>query len=66
MKKSKKSQFEEAAAENQDAGLISEFVSFLRTNKKWWLTPILIMFLIFGLLVVLSSTGLAPYIYTLF
>jgi len=41
-------------------------VYFLKQNKKWWLLPVLIMLLIFGVLLVLSGTGLAPFIYTLF
>ncbi|MCO5052751.1 MAG: DUF5989 family protein [Verrucomicrobiae bacterium] len=39
---------------------------FLRHNKKWWLIPILVVFLIFGLLILLAGTGVAPFIYTLF
>jgi len=45
---------------------LGEFVQFLRHNKKWWLTPILIMLLLVGVLVILSSTAAAPFIYTLF
>jgi len=39
---------------------------FLKHNKKWWLLPLLLALLLLGLLVVLSGTGLAPFIYTLF
>jgi len=35
-------------------------------NKKWWLVPIIAVLLIFGLLILLSSTGVAPFIYTVF
>jgi len=64
---SKPSRFEEAAAaEGKRTGLFQEFWGFLRQNKKWWLLPMLIVFLLLGLLVLLSSTGLAPFIYTLF
>ena len=41
-------------------------MEFLRQNKKWWLLPILILSLLLGLLIVLSGSGLAPFIYTLF
>jgi len=64
--KERKSEFEKAAAEYTQEGFLRELWGFLRHNKKWWLVPILIMLLIFGLLVVLSGTGLAPFIYTLF
>jgi hypothetical protein len=46
---------------------LREFWAFLRTRKKYWLLPILIMMLLFGvLLVVAQSTAVAPFIYTLF
>jgi hypothetical protein len=46
---------------------LKEFWAFLRTRKKYWLLPILIMMLLFGvLLVVAQSTAVAPFIYTLF
>lgn len=59
-------EFEKAAAEKDSHGLISEMWGFLRDNKKWWLLPIVVMLLLFGLLIILSGTGLAPFIYTLF
>jgi uncharacterized protein DUF5989 len=46
---------------------LKEFWAFLRTRKKYWLLPILVMMLLFGvLLVVAQSTAVAPFIYTLF
>jgi hypothetical protein len=35
-------------------------------NKKWWLTPIVLMLLILGVLILVGGTGAAPFIYTLF
>ena len=61
----RKSEFEQRANEGQ-VGLIREFAVFLIHNKKWWLTPIILVLLLVGLLVVLSGTGAAPFIYTLF
>lgn len=66
MSERKRREFEQAAAEQRPAGLLAELWGFLKENKKWWLLPILAMFLIFALLILLSSTGLAPFIYTLF
>jgi hypothetical protein len=61
------SEFEKAAAETQGESLVSEFWSFLAQNKKWWLLPLLIVMLLFGTLIWLStSTAVAPFIYTLF
>ena len=47
-------------------GIVREFADFLLNNKKWWLTPIILVLLLFGLLIVLSGSGAAPFIYTLF
>lgn len=57
--------FNELAQETQP-GLVAEFVDFLVHNKKWWLTPIVLVLLLVGLLVILSGTAVAPFIYTLF
>lgn len=46
--------------------VVSEFLYLLKTNKKWWMLPLLTIMLGFALLMVLSSTGAAPFIYTLF
>ncbi len=40
---------------------------FLRTRKKWWLTPVVLMLVLLGVLIVLSeSSAVAPFIYALF
>jgi hypothetical protein len=62
----KPSEFEKASASFQDESLISEFWGFLAANKKWWLLPILFVALLLGVLIFLSSTPAAPFIYTLF
>ena len=53
-------------ARRQRSGLVAELVDFLRNNKKWWLTPIVLVLLIVGALIMLSGTAAAPFIYTLF
>jgi hypothetical protein len=58
--------FEEAAQAQRDRGVFGELWLFLRDNKKWWLLPILLVLLLFGVLVLLAGTGAAPFIYTLF
>ena len=57
--------FEQLADEPQ-LSLVKEFGLFLRDNKKWWLTPILLVLLLATLLVALTATGVAPWIYTTF
>ncbi len=66
MKKQPQSEFEKAAAERPREGFLRELLGFVAQNKDWWLLPILLLLLVFGLLVLLSGTGLAPFIYTLF
>lgn len=47
--------------------ILSEYFSFLKENKKWWLLPIVIVLVLFGLLIVLTKgSALAPFIYTIF
>ncbi|MBI1934247.1 hypothetical protein HYS30_01140 [Candidatus Peregrinibacteria bacterium] len=39
---------------------------FLRIRKKWWLLPILLVIVLFGLLLIFAQNSiLAPFIYTL-
>lgn len=56
----------ERQAEEAPPGLIAEFIDFLKTSKKWWLTPIIVVLLLIGVLIILSGTAAAPFIYTLF
>ena len=47
--------------------VLVEFVQFLKEEKKYWLAPILIVLVLFGLLIVFAqSSAVAPFIYTLF
>ena len=49
------------------ASVLAEFWRFLMQEKKYWLLPIVIVFVLFGLLLVFSqSSAVAPFIYTLF
>ncbi len=46
---------------------LKEFWTFLRSRKKYWLLPVLLVMLIFGALLVLAQgSAVAPFIYTLF
>jgi hypothetical protein len=46
---------------------LQEFGAFLRTRKKYWLLPIIVVMAVFGALVVLTQgSAVAPFIYTLF
>jgi hypothetical protein len=57
---------EQLFKEIKDPGFFSEFWDFLRTSRKWWLLPLLSIFLLLGVLLVLANTAAAPFIYSLF
>ena len=65
MSEQKPNDFEEAN-QQQQAGLVKEFIAFLRENKKFWLIPLLLALLAVGALLILGGTAAAPFIYTLF
>ena len=47
--------------------LLKDLWEYLKVRKKFWLLPSIIVLLLIGLLVVLSSTSaIAPFIYTIF
>jgi Family of unknown function (DUF5989) len=58
------SEFEKVAEKNPS--LLAEVWAFLGENKKWWLLPILVVFSAITVMVVLTSTAAAPFIYTFF
>ena len=58
----------EKAARSKPPGLWRELIDLLRQNKQWWLLPIIIALLVFGVLIAITvvSPGAAPFIYSLF
>lgn len=47
--------------------VVSELWEFMKQNKKYWLAPIVITLVVFGILLVLAKgSAIAPFIYTLF
>ncbi|MGE5795240.1 MAG: DUF5989 family protein [Ignavibacteria bacterium] len=47
--------------------VISEIISYLKANKKWWLIPIVVFLVLLGALIILAEgSAVAPFIYTLF
>ncbi|MBN1598159.1 MAG: hypothetical protein JW894_07680 [Bacteroidales bacterium] len=46
---------------------LKDLWSFLKVRKKFWLLPIIIILVLFGIIVIVSSgSAIAPFIYTLF
>lgn len=49
------------------AGVLKEMVEFLWQRKLWWLIPLVVLLVTFGMLMVFAqASGIAPFIYTLF
>ena len=47
--------------------VLTEFWQFLRVRKKFWLAPIVLVLVLLGMLVVaVSGSPLAPFVYALF
>jgi hypothetical protein len=47
--------------------VVNELWQYMRTHKKFWLMPILIVMFAFGALLILTQgSAIAPFIYTLF
>ena len=48
-------------------GIAAELLAFLWHGKMWWMIPLVAVLLFFGIIIVVgSSTGVGPFIYTLF
>ena len=48
-------------------GILGELFAFMWARKMWWLIPMVVVLLLFGVLIVAGQgSGVAPFIYTLF
>jgi hypothetical protein len=54
------------ARRNHGLRIARDFIRFAMENKKWWLVPMIAVTLGLVLVVFLSATPLAPFIYTIF
>jgi len=52
--------------QEQRTGLLADFIYLLKNNRKWWMLPLILVLIVFGIFMVLSSSGVAPFIYTVF
>ncbi len=51
----------------EDMSLIKELWFFMMERKAWWITPIVVLIVLFGALIVLAQgSAVAPFIYTIF
>ena len=48
-------------------GIMGELLVFLWERKLWWLIPMMLVLLVFGVLLIFAqSSAIAPFVYTLF
>ena len=46
---------------------LKDMLGFFRERKKWWLVPVVLVLLVLGALLILTSgSPVAPFIYTVF
>lgn len=55
-----------AQAELPPRSFLREVWDFTRSNKKWWMAPLILVLLLLGALIAVGGTAAAPFIYTLF
>jgi hypothetical protein len=48
------------------ASFLTELWHFARQNARWWMTPIVVILLLLGLLVLAGGSGAGPLLYPLF
>jgi len=47
--------------------IAAELLRFFWSRKRWWLTPMIVLLLLFAIFIVVAQTSaLAPFIYSLF
>jgi drug/metabolite transporter superfamily protein YnfA len=52
---------------SSNVGIVGQLLNFLWQRKLWWLIPMIVVLMIFGLLLIFASaSGIGPFIYTLF
>ncbi|HLD86706.1 MAG TPA: DUF5989 family protein [Candidatus Nanoarchaeia archaeon] len=52
---------------SNNKSLLGELWDFLKVRKAWWLTPIILMLILVGALIIFGqSSALSPFIYALF
>jgi Family of unknown function (DUF5989) len=54
------------AKRNHGVRIVKDLVGFAMANKLYWMLPLVLVSLVLVLLVVLSATPLAPFIYSVF
>ena len=50
----------------KNPGFASDLLQFVVQSRKWWLVPIAVVLVLFGIILILGGTSAAPFIYSLF
>jgi hypothetical protein len=50
----------------KNPGFFADLFQFVKQSGKWWLVPMVLVLVLFGVIVILGGTSAAPFIYTLF
>jgi len=58
--------FHRIARSRRESSFLGELWGLIREQRKYWLMPIIAVLLLLGVLISLSGTAVAPFIYTLF
>jgi len=54
-------------SDNKQAGFFSEFWYFIKTSKRYWLLPIIVLIVLLAVFILFTeSSALAPFIYNIF
>lgn len=56
----------ERASKQGPPSMFGEWLAYLRSSGKWWLLPVLLVLLLLGALLMLTSSPVAPFIYSVF
>lgn len=59
-------EFEKAGLKYKKQSPVVSIWMMLMEYKKWWMIPIVVMLFLLGVLIFLSGSAAAPFIYTLF
>jgi competence protein ComGC len=43
-----------------------EYWRFLRTQKKWWLMPIILILVLISVILIVAGSSISAFVYTLF
>lgn len=58
---------EEMGDPEEEMSLLRELWLFMKERKAWWITPIVVILVLFGALILLAEgSAAAPFIYALF